>query len=140
MQFNVLSLANFPEVVITHFPDTLAGTTQWLEEMEFVFANMHDFVLFYPTYNPHRFQGIDPEERQQSRKNVMLWFKKNRARYQEKCRGIILVTNADGSDQAIIETHRDEVEKVYKVPAKVLYPDSHRAALVQELIASKSLA
>lgn len=134
MNFQILSIENFPEVNINNFPNSVETTDQWLKEMEFLFHNHQDFVLFYPTFDPEAFANIAPEVSQAARKQIILWLKKNRDLFKEKCKGIILPTQADHSDLEIIKAQVSQVETVYRVPARVLLNEMDKPGLVQELI------
>lgn len=136
MNFQILSIENFPQVNITNFPNSVETTDQWLKEMEYLFHHHENFVLFYPTFDPEAFANIDPEVSQAARKQIILWLKKNRDLFKEKCKGIILPTQADQSDLEIIKAQVSQVETVYRVPARVLLNEADKTSLVQELIAA----
>lgn len=136
MNFQTLSIEHFPEVNIINFPTTVEGTDQWLIEMEYLFQNHDHFVLFYPTFDPEVFANIDPEISQAARKKIILWLKKNRELFQEKCKGIILPTQADQSDLEIIQAQVSQVETVYRVPAKVLLQKTDKPALLKALLSA----
>lgn len=65
MNFQILSIENFPQVNITNFPNSVETTDQWLKEMEYLFHHHENFVLFYPTFDPEAFANIDPEVSQE---------------------------------------------------------------------------
>lgn len=134
MSFKVLSIENFPSVEIHQFPSTVEEITLWLNELDQLFIEGKPFVLVYPVFDPVKFMAIDEKVSQESRKKVILWLKSQRALFEEKCKGIVLQLKPDGSDIEMIEGQRKQVETVYRVPAKVLYPEHDQSVLVNELL------
>lgn len=134
MDFQILSAETFPEVNIVQFPSTVAATEQWLMELEYLFKNCGPFVILYPIFDLEAFTSIDPEVSKVARKTMILWLKKNREIFQEKCKGILLRAKPDQSDLPIIEQQISQVESVYRVPAKILLKEDDKASMIAELI------
>lgn len=134
MSFKVLSIENFPSVEIHQFPSSVEETILWLNELDQLFREGEPFVLVYPVFDPVKFMAIDEKVSQESRKKTILWLKSQRALFEEKCKGILLQLKPDGSDVDLVEGQRKQVETVYRVPAKILYPDQDQTVLVNELL------
>lgn len=134
LNFQILSLEHFPEVNIIQFPASVAMTEQWLAELEYLFQHHETFVLLYPIFDMEAFTNIDPEVSQAARKIMILWLKKNREIFQEKCKGILLRTKPDQSDLPIIEQQATQVNTIYRVPAKVLFNEEDKTQMIEALI------
>lgn len=74
MQFNILSLQEFPEVSISCFPNNLTLMHSWIEEMNHLLDNYQDFILIYPLFDPQYFEEADPLELKACRQIAMQWF------------------------------------------------------------------
>lgn len=134
MSFEVLSIENFPSVEIQKFPSSVEETTLWLNELDQLLSEDKPFVLVYPVFDPVKLMTIDEKVSQESRKKTILWLKSQRALFEEKCKGIVLQSKPDGSDLEVLEEQSQQVATVYRVPAKVLYPNQSTMTLVNELL------
>lgn len=134
MQFNILSLNNFPEVTISYFPIKIDSMQMWLSEMDFLLEKHQDFVLIYPVFDPQYFEIADKEELKSCRQIALTWFQNNRQYLKEKCRGIILPIQEDDSDLPLIEVHREELESFYRIPTEILYHPQDLPLLSNALI------
>ena len=134
MQFRLLSLKNYPEVLISQFPITLPEMRLWLTEMDELLTHYQDFVLIYPIFVPEYFDQAEPETLKAARKLALAWFQENRALLKAKCRGIILPLKEDNSDLPIIEIHRDELESFYRIPTEILYHPQDLSTLSNALL------
>lgn len=134
MQFNILSLNNFPEVTITQFPITLKKMKSWLIEMDFLLEKYQDFVLIYPLFDPLYFEKADQVELRSCRMLALSWFQDHRQTLKERCRGIILPIEEDDNNLPIVEIHREELESFYRIPTEVLYHPQDLSLLSNALI------
>ena len=119
---------------MSDFDITLENTPIWLAELEYLFQHHETFVLLYPIFDMETFTNIDTEVSQAARKIMILWLKKNREIFKEKCKGILLRTQPDQSDLSIIEQQVTQVETIYRVPAKVLLKEEDKTQIIKELI------
>lgn len=134
MQFNILSLQNFPAVTITQFPITLTKMKSWLIEMDVLLEEYQDFVLIYPLFDPKYFEDRDQTELKSCRREALSWFQNHRQILKERCRGIILPAKENDSNLSIVEIHREELESFYRIPTEVLYHPQDLSLLVNALI------
>lgn len=131
MEFHILSVIHFPEVTIQYFPKTLLETRRWHTEMDHILDRRSDFILIHPPNDPLYYQNADEKEIQQSRKETILWHKKNKDRFEKQCKAILLQPQKDAEDLEFLHQHRSAVEKVYRVPTHILHPITIKDQLIK---------
>lgn len=126
-RFTVYDITEFPIVTVRNGAIVPGYAAQWEAELDALVAQPQPFVLLFPAGRPE-------EESHEDRKRRMGWFKANKQRLADVCRGLISV-EPDERERQQANARAGDLAKVFGVAVETTSTLDEAQALARQLLA-----